>query len=171
MSEPPPTTPKTVVIHFLSGAIPAALAIVLTLWQTLHPFASHQHRGMLYILLLAGFIAPMAVTVWCKVDHSRRQTAAAEEAAAERDRVLNDKVDALTQFVHKHDGDVECRFGQLSRSMSGVHQHLAKHDEALAGNKEALAESKAEIEHIRNLILENDPPQFTQQRLGPRSLS
>lgn len=160
----PEAPPKTVVAHFLSGAIPAALAIVLALWQTLEPFASDQHRGMLYIFLLAGLIAPMAVTVWCKVDHSRRQTAAAEAAAAERDRVLNDKVDALSAFVHTHDGNVECRFGQLSRSMSGVHQHLAKHDEALA-------ENKAEIEHIRNLILENDPPQFTQQRLGPRSLS
>lgn len=150
---------KNVIIlrRFLAGAVPPLAASIIGLWQLLQPFVPHDHVGMLYIAMVACWVAPMAVGVWCKVD-------AVERAAAERDAALAAQIDRLGDALVDNQTEILDLLNQLQRSLKGLHCRIERSE--LARDEET-----KELEHLRQLVIGDVVTIPDHQRLGPRSLS
>src|SRR5690606_30375931 len=99
LEQPPTPANRNNLAHFLAGSLPPLAATIVGLWQILRPFVTQDHIGMLYIAMVACWIIPMAVWVWCKVDVTRREAEAAEAAAAERVAELAAQIDRLGDAI------------------------------------------------------------------------
>jgi hypothetical protein len=171
----PANDAKTTLKHAAWGAIPAAAASIAILWQTLSPYVSHNHQGILMgIAVYLGNIT-LTVWIWCAVQVVRRQVTATVDVVtrqfAERDRRADQRTDRLQQEVYVINETMSDRHTEvmdtlekLCRSVSGLHARNTHTDEQMG-------QLAGEIEHLRNLTLGADAPRLPSQQLGPRRLN
>jgi len=153
--------------HFIWGAIPAALAVLAVLWHLLDPYVPFKYQGLLFgIAVYLGNIS-LAVWLWCTVQVVRRQFVKRNLRADARAERLQREMYVLGDSLTENQQTMIDLLRTIQRSLQHAHRHMDKQDKTIA-------EQKAELAHLRKLILQVDatePPHLNGQQLGPRRLN
>lgn len=127
--------------HFVIGAMPMVLGLLIVWWHLLAPIVSHEHQGVL--LWFAGILCSVSLTfwLWCVVRFVEarfaKRNAAAQELAVQESQAAAQRHRELLVLVEKH-----------CRSVQSLHKRL----ETIEGN---LKDANAEIAHLRELLVDS----------------
>ncbi|GAA2352193.1 MULTISPECIES: hypothetical protein [Glycomyces] len=127
--------------HFITGAIPMTLGLLIVWWHLLAPIVDHEHQGVL--LWFAGILCSVSLTfwLWCVVRFVEarfaKRNAAAHELAMQESRTAAARHRELLALVEKH-----------CRSVQSLHKRL----EAI---EQDLKNANTEIAHLRELVVES----------------
>lgn len=186
-----PAKPPNSLSHFITGAIPMALGLLLVWWHVLAPIVDHEHQGVL--LWMAGVLCSVSLTfwLWCVVRFvearfaNRNETA--DQRAAESAVLADQRHDELLTLALEQHEEILARADQRAReaaalaaerheellALVGKHcrsvQALHKRLETMEGQLDKFAK---EIAHLRKLIIDDEEDEgIPSQRLGPRPVS
>lgn len=156
--------PKSILGHFAAGATPAAAAVILLLWHALKPILVPQRQGFIFITAGALIAISLGVWFWCVVHNAANPITARNETADERQQMI------LSQIADNH-AEITRELHQLGRAVQAAHKRLEALEKRLGAAENQRTEITAEVEHLRNLILQQGNLEtFGQERLGPRPL-
>jgi hypothetical protein len=181
--------------HFIIGAIPITLGMLLVWWHLLAPIVNHEHQGVL--LWMSGLLCSVSLTfwLWCVVRFVEARFAkrneAADQRAAEAAVLASQRhEELLTLALEQHEEllaltDQRAReaaalaterheellalVGKHCRSVQALHKRLETMEGQLQDTNKALEATNKELAHLRKLII--DDAAIPSQRLGPRPVS
>jgi hypothetical protein len=172
-----PAKPPNSLSHFITGAIPMALGLILVWWHLLAPIVDHEHQGVL--LWMAGVLCSVSLTfwLWCVVRFVEARFAKRNEAADQRSAdaavlaaeqhqqilaLLHQRAREAAALATERHEELLALVGKHCRSVQALHKRL----ETIEGQ---LIKATKEIAHLRQLTLDEEP--IPSQRLGPRPVS
>lgn len=155
--------PKSILVRFAAGAIPAAAAVILILWHALRPIVGPDHQG--FVFIAAGALIAISLGVWCWcVVHS------VAAPFATRNNTADQLQEELRQQAADNHAETAHEIRNLSRAVQAGHKRLAAIEKRLDTADTQRDEITAEVEHLRKLILHDNLTTLGEERLGPRPL-